>query len=226
MSVSGEPGLTFPNVMNVAGASTILSVFFFRWRRRGERGVRGGGFFFFFWRGGVRGTTLVSCLCVLHGVSFFCVKTARLPRGSRPQVQSLRGEGVKASSTILPAYPFFAPPRPLLKWPPRGRDPATQHILIDCDSSVHGNRSYHALETNSGSGAQKLTACAGVGCHVAAHTDPQPTHRFGCVQVSKAQPGSTATAQNSSNWASSFRKRSTFSKLRCRCEPFVCNCEE
>ena len=62
------------------------------------------------------------CVCstgrVLVSVHFPSVKTVRLPRGSRPQVQSLRGERVEASSTI----------------PPTGH-PATQKIfLTDCDS--------------------------------------------------------------------------------------------
>ena len=59
------------------------------------------------------------------------------------------------SSTIPPAYPFFAQSRPLLTGHPRGRHPATQQTLIDCDSSVQGKRSCQALETNSGSRAQK-----------------------------------------------------------------------
>ena len=135
------------------------------------------------------------------------VKTARLPRGSRPQVQS--GERVEASSTIPPAYTFFAQPRLLLTVPPRGRDPATQQILIDCDSSVQGKRSCQALETNSNSGAQKTqfpwllfdqlstgySASAGAGCDVAAHTNPQLTHRFGCVDNlgPRLQPRTPAT---------------------------------
>ena len=68
---------------------------------------------------------------------------------------------MEGSSTIHPAYPFFAQPRPLLTGPPRGRDPATQHIMIDCDSSVQGKRSCQALDTNSGSGTQKKLSFPG-----------------------------------------------------------------
>ena len=103
------------------------------------------------------GTSLVSRLCLLHGsvCALPFVKTARLPRASRPQVQSRRGEKVEASSTSPPAYPFFVQAGPLLTGPLRGRDPATQQILVDCDSSVQRKRSCQALEINSDSGAQK-----------------------------------------------------------------------
>ena len=107
------------------------------------------------------------------------------------------GERVEASSTILLAHPLFAQPRLLLTGHPRGRGPATQQILIDCGSSRQGKRSCQALETNFSSGAQKpcfpgsclpnfrLPFCKnGADCHVAAHTDPQLMHRFGCESPS------------------------------------------
>ena len=183
-------------------------------------------------------TSLVSRLFVLHGsrlawcpCTFFFVKTACLPR--------LRGERVEASSTILPASPCFAQPRPLLTGPPRGRDPRhttdLDWLWLFSARKEKLPSTWNKLRFRSAKTwllfAQLSTgysASAGAGCHVAAHTDPKVTHRFGCVQVSKAhrQPGPTATAQNSSNWASSFRKRSTFVKLRRRCEPFGCDFEE
>ena len=57
----------------------------------------------------------------------------------------------------LPPFPQHTLSSRSLTGPPRGRDQATQQILIDCDSSVEGTRSCQALETNYISGAQKLS---------------------------------------------------------------------
>ena len=100
-------------------------------------------------------TSLVSRLCVLHGsrlgvraLSFCqdCALTAGLMPASS---ESAERKGWRPPPPFPPPYPFFAQPRPLLTGPPRGRDPATQQILIDCDSSVQRKRSCQALETNS-----------------------------------------------------------------------------
>ena len=121
-----------------------------------------------------------------------------------------------------PSFPFLRAASTFPYGASRGRDPATQQTLIDCDSSVQGKRSCQALEPNSSSGAQKLSFPGSCSpnfrlaiLHVAAHTD-QPIVNQG----PRPQPRTPSAGHRL------FRKRSTFAKLRRRCEPFGCNCEE
>ena len=174
----------------------------------------------------LQGTSLVSRLCGsrLGVCAHPFVKTARFPRGSHPQVQSLRGERVdfpKNRSLDLSSCGLLSE-----------RDPTTQKILIHCDSSVHGKRSCQALETNSGSRSQKLSFPDSYLNNFrlailqelvrAVMFQRTLTRNSRTALVASRSRKPTATAQNSSNWAPSFPKRPTFAKLR----RFGCDCEE